>query len=221
MVKGMHAFRVALTIVLIAASAAVIGSGIAAIPYWENEPCISYLSETGPQLTWVTQFAPYGTRCEPVGGGEALRLLAPSTGEWVAWMLVIAAVLALAWGFRRHASARGVALAAAVLGLFGLLAHQGDGALPLMAAVVLGAPLVLLGDRMLRPEPRWATSVALCLSLPFVVMAVWFVPGFMAYEELAAALALLAGAGTAAVVERAPIAQWWHPGLESSRARDA
>jgi hypothetical protein len=155
-----------------------------------------------------------------VGGGEALRLLAPSTGEWIAWELVVAAVLALAWRYRRHASARGAALAAGVLGLFGLLAHQGDGVAPLLGAVVLGAPLVLLGDRALRPQPRWPTSLGLCLFLPGVAMAVWFVPGFMAYEELAAALVLLAGAGTATIVERVPVTAWWPPALESSRARD-
>lgn len=214
MVGAVRAIRIILTIVLIGASAFVIGSGIAAIPYWENEPCIGFLSETGPSVNWATTLVPYGTRCEHAvaGGSETVQVLAPSTGEWLAWLLVVAAVFAASTSLRRYASARGMAYAAAVLGLFGLLAHQ-LGAAALMGAVVLGAPLVLAGEWLMRPDARWMTSLVLCLSLPLGVIAVWFVPGFMAFEEIAAALAVLAGAGLAAAVERvAPtFDQWLQP----------
>jgi hypothetical protein len=199
-----HAPRVVLALVLLATTVFVVGSGIAAIPYWENEPCISSLSETGPGTTWATQLVPYGTRCEREvrGGTETVQVLAPGTGELIAWLIVIAVVFGLAARHRRSARARGVALAAGVLGLFGLLAHQGEGVAPMVGAVVLGAPLVLAGDRVLRPQASWLTSLALCATLPLVVLAVWFAPGLMGYEEVAAALAALAGAGTAAAVER-------------------
>ena len=200
----MRALRVVLAIALLATTVFVVASGIAALPYWENEPCISSLSETGPGTTWATQLVPYGTRCEREvpGAVETVQVLAPSAGELIAWLVVIAAVLALVVRFRRHASARGAALAAGVLGLFGLLAHQGNGVAPMIGAVVLGAPLVLAGDRVLRPRASSPTSLALCATLPLVTLAVWFTPGLMGYEEVAAVLAALAGAGTAAAVER-------------------
>lgn len=200
----------AITVLLIAVSAFAIGSGIAAIPYWENDPCIGFYEEVRDDVTWVTQLVPYGTRCERAG--EPVRRLVPSGGEWIAWLAVVAAVLAAAWRWRRYASARGAALAAVVLGVFGLIAHQAEGAPALMGAVVLGAPLVLAGDRLLRPEPRWLTSLALCAALPLVVVCVWFAPGFMGWEELAAALVLLAGAATGSVVERmVPTFDRWLP----------
>ncbi len=195
----MHAVRVLVIVVC----AFVVGSGIAAIPYWENDPCSGFYVEVGPGVTWVTQLVPYGTRCEreAAGGWETVNDLVPSTGEWVAWLAVTTVVLAAAWRWRRFASARGVGLAAGVLGLFGLVAHQAEGAAALMGAVVLGAPVVLAGDRLLRPAAGWPVSLVLGASLPLVVMAVWFAPGLMGYEEVAAVLVLLAGAGTAAAAE--------------------
>ncbi|MDA0185133.1 hypothetical protein OJ997_32815 [Solirubrobacter phytolaccae] len=203
----MRALRVASCIVLFAASVFVIGSGIAAIPYGENEPCIEFLTETGPGVDWVIDLVPYGTRC--VQASETVRVVAPSTGEWLAWLAVITALLAVAVRWRRFASVRGLGLAAGVLGLLGLLAHQAEGGPAMMGAVVFSAPLVLAGDRLLRPEPRWPVSFLLCVTLPFVVIAVWFAPGYSGFHEVAVAAGLLAGAGVAAVVERAPVREWW------------
>jgi hypothetical protein len=71
--EDMQTVRGVLIIVLIAASAFVVGSGIAALPYMENDPCIGYGTETGPSVGWETSLVPYGTRCVMEGERRSSR----------------------------------------------------------------------------------------------------------------------------------------------------
>ncbi len=194
--------RVALSLVLFAASVFVIGSGIAAIPYAENDPCLSG-SET-LDSRWAMQAVPYGTRCEfeTAGGPIEVRELAPSIGIAVAWWLATALVLAAALRFRRHASARGVALALLVLGVFGVLSHQWEFTGAALFTVVYGVPLSLVAAWLLQPGRGLLSPAVLSVTLPFTTLCVWFVPSGFEFDEVGVVLALLAGAGLAAIVER-------------------
>ena len=200
MVKGMHAFRVALTIVLIAASAFVLGSGIAALPYAENDPCIGYGMETGPSVDWERTLVPYGTRC--VIEGETLERLAPTMGAAVAWWVAAALLLGGALRLRRHASARGAALALGVLGVAGLAGHELSFQGGVFAAVVFGAPLWFLVAWLLRPGGDWVQAAMLAVTLPFTVLVVWFTGWQLVAHAVGVGVAMLVGAALAVLVER-------------------
>src|SRR3954453_19290198 len=124
--------------VLFVGAVFLFGSGLAALPYAENDPCIEFLTETGPSVLVTNQLIPYGTRCE--AGAAVALFLGPSTGTYAAWLLATALVLAAAVRHRRSAVVRGVGSAIAVLGVFGVLAHQLDFTGAGMATLVLAAP---------------------------------------------------------------------------------
>jgi len=201
----MYAVRVALTIALIAASASVLGSGIAALPYVENDPCLTYGSEAGPSVDWETSLVPYGTSC--VLEGETLERLAPGVGALLAWWAATALLLGAALRLRRHASARGVALTLGTLGVFGLAGHQSDFMGGFFFAAVLACPVWFLAAWWLQPDRSWHAPVVLAVVLPFTTAFVWFAGSSSGYgqDEVGVVIALLAGAGLAAAVERLPL----------------
>ena len=201
----MQTVRGVLIIVLIAASAFVVGSGIAALPYMENDPCIGYGTETGPSVGWETSLVPYGTRC--VMEGETLERLAPSVGALLAWWAATALVLGAALRLRRHASARGVALALGVLGVLGLAGHQLSFVGGAFVAVVFACPIWFVAAWLLQPDRSWHAPVVLAGVLPFTTAFFWFAGSSAGYgqDELGVVIALLAGAGLAAVVDRLPL----------------
>lgn len=205
MVRGVRALRIVLTIVLIGASGFVLGSGIAALPYMENDPCIGYGTETGPSVDWERSLVPYGTHC--VMGGRTLERLAPSLPTAVAWWVATALLLAGALRLRRLASARGVALGLGVLGVFGLAGHEFSFVGGAFFAVVLAAPVWFVAAWRLQPDRSWPAPAVLAVALPFTTVFVWFAGSSSGYgqDELGVALALLAAAALAAAAERLPL----------------
>src|SRR4051794_31542014 len=101
--------------VLFVGAVFLFGSGLAALPYAVNDPCIEFLTETGPAVLVTHQILPYGTRCE--AGAAVARFLGPSAGTYAAWLLATALVLSAAVRHGRSALGRGVASAIAVLGV--------------------------------------------------------------------------------------------------------
>jgi hypothetical protein len=207
-----RALRIVLTIVLFGASAFVIGSGLAAIPYGENDPCIGGYETL--DTDWAIQLVPYGTRCEyeTPSGRTDVRELSPSVGVAVAWWVASALVLVGVLRFRRYASVRGTGLALGVLGAFGLAWHQSEFIGAVILPVVLGLPLWCVAAWLLQPGRSWGTPIVLSIALPFTVLFAWTLLGFSGWPEAGVLFGLLAGAGVATVAERVtPTFDQWLP----------
>lgn len=205
MVRAVRALRLALTIAPFAAAVFVVGSGLAASPYAENDPCVPAGELLDSRLS--VQLVPYGTRCEreTAGGGLAVQELAPSTGVLVAWLNATAIGLACLLRLRHHPAARGAALAAVVLAVFGLGYHRFAEWAPVgFATMLYGAPLIAWIDRLLRSEPRWLASIVLGVSLPFTVIFAWSFPYFLGAHAVGVVTGMAAGAGLAVAIEQLP-----------------
>jgi hypothetical protein len=193
-------------LVAIAVTIAVfgVGSGLAALPVTGNEPCSTWYGATESEA-WtpqaVTNVIPFGTRCEYPSDFRGVREAhVPSTTAYAAWLVVVAASFAFAVSRWAAAAVRGAACALLIAGLFGLLyAYLGEYTAAVFASCVVGAPLVFALDVQARASLE--VSLLFCLSLPAIVHATWFVPGFLGVYPAAAACVLTAGALASAALD--------------------
>lgn len=173
----------------------VLGSGLAALPEANQGSCVDY----------EVQLFPYGSKCQlPEEGPPVYRTDAPGAGELLAWFVLAALLLGGAVARRRSAWARGVAVAVAVLGVFGLLSHQVElfGA-ALATVMFLGPPLAFAVDALLRGEARWKLApVALAALSPLAVIVAWTPPGFLDAPVVGLLAGVLAAALLAAATAR-------------------
>jgi hypothetical protein len=179
---------VILRVVAVLAGGLVLGSGLAALPWSANDPCLGG--------TPRTQLVPYGTECRTAGsaeaGPEADEDLVPGMPALLAWIAVSALVLAAAARPGAPPTLTGAAAALAVLGLLGLLAHQGDVIAAVAGAAVLGVPLAALITR----------ALTLALVLPAAVVVAWVPAGFADLHPAGVVLAAAVGAALAAGARR-------------------
>jgi len=206
--------RPALAIVL-ACAVLVVGSGVAALPTAENDPCLWPTidaplprgEEFPRDVRYSVDLVPYGARCEVevTEGTTIVTSYAPSVGAFVAWLAVCAALLVLALRRPGSAAARGAVLATALLGLLGGLHHQGEYTAAGFGMLLLGAPMTYALDRLLGARPRGTDqlrSAVLALVLPLIVLIFWTVPAFVPLDVLAIFSGLGAGSLTSWLVAR-------------------
>jgi hypothetical protein len=179
-------------------------SGIATLPHTRNDACIEYGRETGPSYSLETQLVPYGLRCDYVNGAgrPGVEILAPGTAAFVAWLVVIVAVLSVAVRYRHRAFARGLVIAPLVLGLSGLVGQQVELVGGVLFAVFFGPLLYLAVDLALRESLQgWLQSVTFAAVAPIPVILAW---GFGGYGGSVAgfAAALFVGAALSATCDR-------------------
>src|SRR3954453_8264403 len=93
---------------LLCVTVAVAGSGVAALGYVHTSVCIEpWNPAIGVRDADVSlQVVPYGTKCAYEGGATVVH--APSPAVFAAWMVFVAALVAVCFRRRRSAVARGV-----------------------------------------------------------------------------------------------------------------
>src|SRR4051812_15866315 len=91
----------------------VVGSGLAAVGYAANDPCLTYNTETS-SVTRSYRLLPYGSDCQ-------VHFSGPGTSEFIAWLAATALILGVAVWFRRSAAVRGAAMAVCVVGVLGIV----------------------------------------------------------------------------------------------------
>jgi len=208
--RGVHFGRALGVAVVAFVTVAAAGSGLAALPSAGNSVCVTpWTPDASRQLGDADvslRPLPFGTVCTyGVSGTRTEIVHGPSAAAFVAWLGVVAAVVAVALRFRKFAAARGLLMAACTLGLLGYLWHLVDFDAAAMGTVLLGIPIAYAVDRALCSKGRSRTMSALvAIVLPPAVVAVWVPPGFLDVEVIAAIVALSAGALVSGALARLP-----------------
>ncbi len=192
-------------------------SGIAALPSSSNSGCADLFGTRDADVS--LQVVPFGLVCDyeadRTGPAETV-VLAPSIPAFLAWLLVVGAVVTVGVRRRVTPAARGLVSGVCLLGLFGFLSTFVE-MTPVIAAIVLyGFVVPVVVELWLWPAAgRWWGLGSTALLLPFAVMTAWVAGAFgvgalaewtgslgAASDVLRAALGVVAAAAVAAVFSR-------------------
>ena len=186
--------------------AVVCADGIASLPFADAyQTCVDGWHLDGQ--TWraevelSTQVLPYSLHCSYANG--VVETHGPGIAAWLAWVVAVAMALIATVHYRHTPAARGLASSLAVLAAFGYLAQPLGMEIGGVLATLGGVPLVYGIDRGLRARPdRRLHSCLLAAVLPAVVLISWGMAWAMEQPTAGVLIAVVIGAGTAALIER-------------------
>ena len=187
--------------------AVVVGAnGLASLPFaYAYQMCVADWTTDGQiwraDVDISTRLLPYSLHCSYANG--VVETHGPGLGALLAWAVAVAIALIATVRYRRAAAVRGLASSVAVLAAYGYLAEPLGFEFGWAVATVVGAPIVYGIDRGLRVRAdRRLHSCLLALVLPAVVLLSWWVAWAFEQHTVGVLIAVLIGAGTAALIER-------------------